>query len=340
MDEPDTIVVTQRFAREIFGSEEPMGQLVERNGRTLKVAGVIDDTCLQHAHPGGVFLQPAGHASASQEQLMSAWGQVSSYNYVVLAPGVNEVAFQPKMDAFTNKFILPFWKQIGFEGTMRFNLEPLREVHFNNELIYDSPKKGNKAYVTLFIIVAVLILAIACINYINMSTADATRRAKEVALRKVSGAQRGQLVAQFIGGSVLIALIAIGVALVLLKLALPVFNEFSGKEIGMGHVLNGGFLAVLALIVLVIGVLAGSYPAFFLSRFSPQLLLKEGVASGAGKQRVRKVLMGAQFGIALFMVVGTLAVFAQLHWLRNNDMGLRKENVLAIRCLTPPPRTH
>lgn len=171
--------------------------------------------------------------------------------------------------------------------------------------------------------------AIACINYINMSTADATRRAKEVALRKVSGAQRGQLVAQFIGGSVLIALIAIAVALVLLKLALPVFNDLSGKWIGITHVLNGGFLTVIALIVLVIGVLAGSYPAFFLSRF-PQLLLKEGIA-GTGKQRVRKVLMGAQFGIALFMVVGTLAVFAQLHWLRSNDMGLRKENVLLVR---------
>ena len=184
---------------------------------------------------------------------------------------------------------------------------------------------------------ALLILAIACINYINMSTADATRRAKEVALRKVSGAQRGQLVAQFIGGSMLIALIAISVALVLLKLALPVFNNLSGKTIGMGHVLSGGFIGVIALIMLAIGVLAGSYPAFFLSRFAPQVLLKDGVASGAGKQRVRKVLMGAQFVIALFMVVGTLAVFAQLHWLRANDMGLHKDNVLVIKMPQPHP---
>lgn len=337
LDEPDNLVVTQRFAKEIFGSEDPMGKLVERNGRTLKVAGVVDETAYNTHIPVGCFLSLLGMPPKAKEQLMTTWGQVSSYNYVVLAPGVDEQAFQPKMDAFTDKFILPFWKQIGFEGTMRFNLEPLREVHFNNDLIYDSPKKGNKAYVTLFMIVAVLILAIACINYINMSTADATRRAKEVALRKVSGAQRGQLVAQFIGGSVLIALIAIVVALALLKSALPAFNELSGKEIGMGHVLSGGFIGIIALIVLVIGVVAGSYPAFFLSRFSPQLLLKEGVASGAGKQRVRKVLMGAQFGIALFMVVGTLAVFKQLHWLRNNDMGLRKENVLVLKMPQPQP---
>lgn len=337
LDEPDNLVITRRLANEMFGSEEPMGKLVERNGRTLKVAGVIDDNAYNTHIVPGCFLSLLGMPPQAKEQLMGGWGQVSSYGYLVLAPGSTAEGFQPKMDSLMKKYILPYWQQdAGFTGTMRFNLEPLRDVHFNNELIYDTPKKGNRAYVTLFSIVAVLILAIACINYINMSTADATRRAKEVALRKVSGAQRGQLVAQFIGSSVLIALIAIAVALVLLKLALPVFNDLSGKSIGIAHVLNGGFLMVIALIVLVIGVLAGSYPAFFLSRFPPQLLLKEGIA-GSGKQRVRKVLMGAQFGIALFMVVGTLAVFAQLHWLRNNDMGLRKENVLLIKMPSPHP---
>ena len=338
LDEPDNLVITQRLANEMFGAEEPLGKLVERNGRTLKVAGVIDEKAYNTHIVPGCFLSLLGIPPQAREQLMSGWGQVSSYGYLVLAPGSTAETFQPKMDAFMKKYILPYWQQdAGFKGTMRFNLEPLKDVHFNNDLIYDTPRKGNRAYVTLLSIVAVLILAIACINYINMSTADATRRAKEVALRKVSGAQRGQLVVQFIGGSVLIAVLGIAVALVLLKLALPVFNELSGKEIGMGHVLSGGFAGVVMLIVLAIGVLAGSYPAFFLSRFAPQLLLKEGVAGGAGKGRVRKVLMAAQFGIALFMVVGTLAVFAQLHWLRTNDMGLRKENVLLVKMPAPHP---
>lgn len=339
LDEPDNLVLTRRTANEMFGAEDPLGKLVERNGRTLKVAGVIDENYYNTHITPGCFLSMLGMPPQAKDQLMTGWGQVSSYGYLVLAPGSTAESFQPKMDAFMKKYILPFWQQdAGFTGTMRFNLEPLRDVHFNNDLIYDTPKKGNKAYVTLLAIVAVLILCIACINYINMSTADATRRAKEVALRKVSGAQRGQLVSQFIGGSVLIALIGIALALVLLKLALPVFNELSGKQIGMDHMLSGGFLGVIAIIVLVIGVVAGSYPAFFLSRFSPQLLLKEGATSGSGRQRVRKVLMGVQFGITLFMVVGTLAVFAQLHWLRTNDMGLRKENVLVIKMPTPPPQ--
>lgn len=337
LDQPDNLVITQRFARELFGDADPLGKLVERNGRTLKVAGVIDERAYNTHVPLGCFLSLLGMPPKAKEQLMTTWGQVTCYNYVVLAPGSDERTFQGKMDAFTAKYILPFWKNIGFKGTMRFNLEPLREVHFNNDLIYDTPKKGNKAYVLLFAVVAVLILAIACINYINMSTADATRRAKEVALRKVSGAQRGQLVAQFIAASVLVTLIAVAVALALLYLLLPGFNELSGKEVGLAHVLRGGFLAVVLGIVVLIGVAAGSYPAFFLSRFAPQLLLKEGVASGAGRQRVRKVLMGAQFAIALFMVVGTLAVFAQLHWLRTNDMGLRKEHVLVVKMPQPRP---
>ncbi len=337
LQEPDNIVITQELATRMFGAKAPLGELVERNGRTLKVAGVIDEKAENTHIQLGAFLSMNGMPPKAKEELMTTWGQVGSFAYLVLAPGISAEAFQPKMDAFTNKFILPFWTNIGFKGSMRFNLEPLRDVHFNNDLIYDTPKKGNKAYVTLFALVAVLILAIACINYINMSTADATRRAKEVALRKVSGAQRGQLVAQFIGGSLMIALIAIAVALVLLWLALPVFNDLSGKQVEIGYALNGGFIAVLVGIVLLIGVLAGSYPAFFLSRFSPQLLLKEGVANGAGKGRVRKVLMGAQFAITLFMVVGTLAVFAQLHWLRSTDMGFRKENVLSITMPQPHP---
>jgi putative ABC transport system permease protein len=336
LDEPDNIVIMQEMATRMFGAEDPIGKLVTRNGRTLKVAGVIDERAENTHIPMGVFMSRLGMPPQAKEQLDQSWGNNSCFNYLVLAPGVDERAFQGKMDAFVTKYIIPAWGGAQFQGSIRFNLEPLREVHFNNDLIYDSPKKGNKAYVTLFAIVAVLILAIACINYINMSTADATRRAKEVALRKVSGAQRGQLVAQFIGGSVMISVIGILVALGLLWLFLPAFNGITGKEIGMGYLLRGSFLVVVLLIVLAIGVVAGSYPAFFLSRFAPQLLLKEGVASGAGRQRVRKVLMGAQFAIALFMVVGTLAVFVQLHWLRTTDMGFRKENLLSIAM--PQPR--
>ena len=335
LDEPDNIVITQEMATRMFGGDEPIGKLVERNGRTLKVAGVIDERAENTHIPLGVFMSRLGMPPQAKEQLGRSWGNNSSFNYLVLGPGVSAEAFQAKMDAFVTKYIIPEWGGSDFHGQITFNLEPLKEVHFNNALIYDTPKKGNKAYVTLFAIVAVLILAIACINYINMSTADATRRAKEVALRKVSGAQRGQLVAQFIGGSVMIAVIGIFVALGLLWLALPAFNSITEKEIGMGYLLRGSFAAVVLLIVIAIGVIAGSYPAFFLSRFAPQLLLKEGVASGAGKGRVRKVLMGAQFAIAVFMVTGTLAVFAQLHWLRTTDMGFRKENLLSIQMPLP-----
>ncbi len=329
LDKPDNIVITREMAVRMFGASEPMGKLVQRNGRTLTVAGVLDEKAVNTHIPLGVFMSRLGLTPQAAEQLGQSWGQVSCYGYVVLAPGVTAAEFQPKVDSMVTRHVVPLFKDL-LNAQVRFALEPLREVHFNNDLIYDTPKKGNKAYVTIFIVVAALILVIACINYVNMSTADATRRAKEVALRKVSGAQRGQLVAQFIGGSVMIAVIGIAVAIALLWLLLPAFNNITGKEIAMGDLLRGSFLGLVLLIVLAIGVVAGSYPAFFLARFSPQLLLKEGIVAGAGKGRVRKVLMAAQFVITLFMVVGTLAVFTQLHWLRTTDMGFRKEQVLKV----------
>ncbi len=337
LDGPDNVVITKEMATRMFGSEDPMGKMVTRNDRTLRIAGVIDGDAYNTHTELGVFLSLLGMPPQAQESLGKNWGNVNSYSYLVLHPDATAESFQPKMDELVAKHVLPQWQGFGFNGEITFNVEPLREVHFNNELIYDTPKKGNKAYVTLLAVVAVLILVIACINFINMSTADATRRAKEVALRKVSGAQRGQLVAQFIGGSTMVAVISIVIALVLLYLALPIFNELSGKEIGLGYVTRGGFLLVLLVIVLAIGVIAGSYPALFLSRFSPQLLLKEGIGAGAGKQRVRKMLMGVQFVITLFMVVGTLAVYSQLHWMRNADMGYRKEQLMWVQMPTPPP---
>ena len=336
--QPDNIVITQELATRMFGGDDPMDKLVERNGRTLKVAGVIDEKAYNTHIPLGAFLSLVGMPPQARAQLMQSWGNNSCFNYLVLAPGVTAADFQPRMDDFVKKYVMPQWEGGGFSGKIHFNLEPLRAVHFNRNLIYDTPKKGNKAYVTLFAVVAVLILAIACINYINMSTADATRRAKEVALRKVNGASRRQLVVQFIGGSLLIAGLALALAILSMGLVLPVFNELSGKEIGMATLLHPGTIGAVLVILVSIGVLAGSYPAFYLSRFSPQLLLREGVAGDNGKQRVRKALMGAQFAITLFMVVGTLAVFAQLHWLRTTDMGFRQENLLSIVMPRPHPQ--
>ena len=337
LDAPDDLVITDKLAARMFGDADPIGKLVQRNGRSLRVAGVIDADAINTHIPLGVFLSMKGLPPPAEESLSDNWGNNNSFSYLVFREGADPVAFQEKMDAFVAKYVLPSWQGMGFNGSIRFDLEPLKDVHFNDTLIYDTPKKGNRAYVTLLAVVAVLILLIACINFINMSTAGATRRAKEVALRKVAGARKEQLVAQFIGGSTLVALLAIGVSLLLVMLALPAFGELSGKDIDAGRLLSGGFVGVLLLVLLVVGVLAGSYPAFFLSRFAPQLLLKEGVASAAGKQRVRKVLMGLQFAIALFMGVGTLVVFAQLHWLRTTDMGFRKDQLLAVTMPQPPP---
>ncbi|HMN04198.1 MAG TPA: ABC transporter permease [Flavobacteriales bacterium] len=337
LDDPDNIVIMQEMATRMFGGEDPIGKLVTRDGRTLKVAGVIDERAGNTHIPLGVFMSRLGLPPQGRDLLDRSWGNNICYSYLVLPQGAEAEDFQPKLDAFVAKYVVPRWGGARFKGSIRYSLEPLRAIHFNNDLIHDTPKKGNKAYLTLLTLVAVLVLAIACINYVNMSTADATRRAKEVALRKTCGAHQGQLVGQFIGGSVLIAAIGIVVALAMVHIALPAFNTITGKAIGMGHLVQGKFLALLLLIVLCIGVVAGSWPAFLLSRFTPRMLLIGDLGNGAGKQHVRKALLGAQFAIAYFMAAGTLAVFTQLHWLRTTNMGFRKENLLSIAMPVPPP---
>ncbi|UPT69113.1 MAG: FtsX-like permease family protein [Sphingobacteriales bacterium JAD_PAG50586_3] len=265
-----------------------------------------------------------------RKQISTNWGNNNSFTYVVMDDENAATNFQPKLDTLVKKYMDAYWKQFGFVGELNMHLEPLKDVHFNNYLIYDTPKKGNRAYVTIFSVVAILILLIACINYVNMSTAAATRRAKEVGVRKVAGASRGQLVFQFLSESIIVTLLAIVISLALLELSLPLFNEITGKEISLKYLLNGSFIAVLLGIIILVGIIAGSYPAFFLSNFKPQVVLKgfgEVKGGGAG---IRKVLITGQFAIAVFMIVGTLSVYSQLNYMLNKDLGFKSHNMLAI----------
>lgn len=336
LDKPDNIVIGKKLAQRIFGADDPMGRLLKAPGRTLEVAGVLDEDAFNTHIPISLFLSAPGMLPESKAHLTADWGNHNTFSYLVLSPEADVKGFQAKLDRFVEERMRPEWGS-EFQGSIQLRLEPLREIHFNNTLTHDGPNKGNRAYVILLAMVAILILAVGCINFINMSTADATRRAREVALRKVVGAQRQQLIVQFIGGSVMVTCLAITLALVLLWLTLPGFNSISGKTMSMGRILEPGLVGVLLVIVLLVGVLAGSYPAFFLARFNPQLLLKEGIPA-SGRQGVRKVLMGLQFVIALFLLVSTMMVHRQLEWMRSKDLGFRKENLLAVTMPTPQPQ--
>src|SRR5690606_38071352 len=158
LDEPDNVVITKEMATRMFGAEEAIGKMVTRNDRTLRIAGVINEDAYNTHTEQGVYLSMLGLPPQALENLSKNWGNVNSFSYLVLTDGATAESFQPKMDELVAEHVLPQWQGFGFNGEITFNVEPLRDVHFNTELIYDTPKKGNKAYVTLLAVVAVLIL--------------------------------------------------------------------------------------------------------------------------------------------------------------------------------------
>lgn len=328
--EPGNVVLTKEYATKIFGDKDPMGQMIEWNKKSLKVTGLIDEKGYNTHTEVGMFIPVTNMNPDFKKNVEANWGNNNSFSYVVIPNPEIAKNFQPKMDDYVKKYILPEWKKFGFNGKITFHIEPLRDIHFNNYLIYDSPKKGNYGYVKLFSIVAILILTIACINYINMSTAAATKRSKEVAMRKVSGASRKQLVMQFMGESTLISFIALLFSFGLLEVFLPMFNEITGKEITIASVLSVNMILVVLGLLFVIGIVAGSFPAFYLSRFSPHLILKNSFLKNGNKHTVRRVLMTVQFAISLFMIISTLMVYTQLNFMRKKEMGFERENMMAI----------
>lgn len=331
LSNPENVVLTKSYATKIFGEESPMGKVLLWNNKNLKVSGIIDEKTYNTHIDLGMFIPVSNMNPQFKAGIDDNWGNNNSFSYVVIPDQKTAENFQPKMDAYVKKYVLPQWEKFGFNGSIKFFIEPLKDIHFNNYLIYDTTKKGNYGYVKIFSAVALLILCIACINYTNMSTAAATRRSKEVAMRKVAGATKRQLVLQFVGESFLLAIIALLLSFGLLEILLPLFNDITGKEIVISDILKPGLILVITGILFTVGILAGSFPAFFMSRFAPQVILKESMVRNGGRHTIRRILMTAQFSISIFMIIATLIVYSQLNYMRNKEMGFDRENLLTVR---------
>jgi putative ABC transport system permease protein len=223
-------------------------------------------------------------------------------------------------------------KSVGDQLSASFNLltTPLAQTHFSGNYSEDLPK-GNMSYLYIFSAVGIFILILAAINYMNMATARSVKRAKEVGIRKVAGAHREILIKQFLGESVILTFISLLIAIAATYLLFPVFQQLIGKELSFANQFNITLLLELLATALIIALLAGSYPAFYLSSFNPAKVLKgnmSGKSGGSGK--LRKLLVVFQFWIAIMMIIGTLVVSEQLGFLRNKDLGFQKENMIVM----------
>ncbi|MBX7050552.1 MAG: ABC transporter permease [Flavobacteriales bacterium] len=330
LKEPKSMVLSLAESKRIFGDVDPVGKTLTWEPDVYKVTGVFDDTEIRTHMVLGMVASMHSLDTAFINQFSANWGNNNSYSYIVLPREGMADEFQGKLDQVVSTYQLPQWQTEGFNGTIEMHAEPLRDVHFNNYLIYDTPKKGNKNYVMIFSIVAILTLSIACINFVNLSTAAASKRAREVAMRKVAGASRKQLIVQFIGEALLMSLISCLLAFAMVELLMPFFNYITGKEITSAVLISPYFLGMALMMVLFIGLFAGSYPAFYISALPITSIFREARTALGKSGLMRRVLVTAQFTLSIAMIIATLSVLSQLHFMRNKDLGFKKDNMIVL----------
>ncbi|MGD8535731.1 MAG: ABC transporter permease [Candidatus Aminicenantes bacterium] len=316
---PSAIVITQEMAEKFFGTEDPLGKNLKLNNTLdLTVTGVIKDMP-QNSHIHFDFLLPF-EIFEKRDREPTNWGRFQIYTYVMLQDDAPFIEFNEKIAGLLQEHNLR-------EGP-KLELEPLTRIH-----LYGVDGGGDMRYVYVFSIIAVFILVIACINFMNLTTARSSTRAKEVGMRKVTGAQRADLIKQFMGESVLLSLIALTFSVVLVILLLPAFNNLADKQLVLNPQGNWSLLLGFVGIVLFTGLLAGSYPALFLSSFKPVNILSGSLIQTSRRTKktvFRKALVVIQFSISVFLIISTFVIFKQLHFIQNRNLGYQKEHIITI----------
>jgi putative ABC transport system permease protein len=328
LKEPFSIVLTESAAKKYFGKANPMGQTILMTGDALPatVTGIIKDMPENTQVKGDVIVSMSTITQKWDNKLDDQWSNYSPAAYLLLKGGTNAMALQKKFPAFLEKWNGKEMKQGQMYPTLL--LEALKDNYLYSTR--DGSKNGNIKNVYIFSIIALFILIIACINFINLTTARATERAKEVGIRKVAGAVKSQLARQFIGESIIICFIAYLLTLALSALLLPSFNELAGKTISQGIFENSQLLLLVFGAAVVIGLLAGTYPAFVLAAFKPIEVLKGRFATGAKGNVLRKSLVISQFAISIALIIGTIIVYSQMSYMRNQNLGFNKDRVMVI----------
>jgi putative ABC transport system permease protein len=324
LDKPNSIVLTQTIAKKYFDKDDALGMSFQnQQGDVYNVTGVIADVPL-NSH----FIFDALISRNTMPKYEGSWGNFGVFTYIQLPPGYDLAKMDTSLAKVIKEKVDPIFVQYGI--TIRYELQRIIDIHLHSKIQDEAEEGGDISYIYVFAAVAMFMLIIACINYMNLATARSAGRAREVGIRKVMGSQRAQLIIQFITESVVLALIALVVSLVLIYGLLPLFNQLSNKQLPFTYVTQAPVMLSLIAIVIFVGVIGGSYPAFYLSGFNPVNVLKGKVAMKGGNALFRKFLVVVQFSISIFMLISTLVVFDQLQFMREKDLGFSRERILRI----------
>ncbi len=332
LSSPNTVVITESTARKYFGNGDPVGKIISiRNSfshseqyntrENYTVTAVIKDIpANSHFH---FDLLQSIKGSRFENHDRNGWWQI--FNYFLLKEGQRHESIENKLvDFIKNSYTYSPHVQL------KFLLTPITDVHLKSIAEHETEPQGNITYIKMFSIIAFFILVIACINFMNLSTAKSCLRAKEIGVRKSVGSSRSQLVFQFLMESILFSFFAFIIGVILVKIFLPLVNSVTGSSFGLEYFYNLPAIVGLILFILVIGILSGSYPALFLSSFKPVLALKENFSRKVKGVTIRNILIAFQFAVSISVIAGTLIIKDQIDFILKKDLGFKKENVIVL----------
>jgi putative ABC transport system permease protein len=334
---PHTLVLTKSASKKYFGKEDPIGRQIRVNSDSTyyTVTGITEDVPENSHFEFNVLGSFATHPRANDEFWLS-----NSFNtYLLLRKGASYKEVEKKIKSILEKNIGPQLQQVlgisieeWISAGNRYGLylQPLDDIHLNTEIQHSLKPSNNKKYVYIFSIIALLIIVVAIINYMNLATARAVKRSKEVGLRKVAGSSKGQLIGLFLFESVILSFISLTLALLLVQLSLPLINHITRLNLSFNLFSSWISLPALLMLTILIGLIAGSYPSFVLSSFKPVTVLS-GIYKGSRKNLLRSVLVVFQFCISVIIILGTIIIYRQINYMLNKDLGFNKEQLMVLR---------
>lgn len=321
MQNPSSVVITASTAKKYFGDDNAIGKILKVDQKNnMMVTGVIEDV----PEYSQIKFDLLGNYAMMPRSLTRAWDSSNDYSYILLKPGADRDAVAKQMTNYITK------DRPRSNDKMWFNLEPLTKVHLYSTATYGLEAGGNIKYMYILGLVAIILLVLACVNFLNLITARSAERAKEIGVRKVMGAMRGQLFSQFIIEAGIITLVSLLIGFALLDVTLPAFSNFTGQQLGL-HTWNlSWLLTALAGLLVVVTLLAGTYPSLYLSAFKPIVTLKGGSSKQAGGVMLRKSLVVFQFVVSVFFIISTLIAGNQLRYMQSLDTGINRDQVLVL----------
>ncbi len=337
LKEPHSLVITESAAMKYFNSLDILGKTLLIDGtNNYKITGVIKDVPRQSHFNFDLFM-PISELENSRND---SWINFNFQTYLLLKPGTDIRQFEKQLNRAFGHYLSPQYKTVlntsedDFKKAgnyMKCSLMPLTDIHLYSHLSDELGINGSIQYVYIFSAIAIFILLIACINFMNLSTASSANRAKEVGVRKVLGGLKNNLIAQFLTESLVACFLSFVVAIVGAALLLPLFNQLAGKQIPVSVLFSPSILSGILLLLILVSLVSGSYPAFFLSSFQPIKVLKGSLSTGFKASVLRNTLVVLQFTISVILMIGTLVIYNQLRYIRNKDLGFNKDQVLLLQ---------